>query len=192
MDNDEPEYLSTDWSCTLRESSSPKTDDIQTLWKTAVLAQQDGLTTPSVSPTLLRRPRRLAARRRKRQRRLIVAALMTTVFICLLWMVRRAEPLTITNISVRATPQTISCGQTVRIQATIKSKGTGSFEYHWLRSDETDSGPLQQTVTSRDSTLILPLRWTLHGRGKFAGHATFEIYSPKHQVGRVDFVYRCS
>ncbi len=192
MDNDEPEYLSTHWSCTLRDSSSPETDDAQTLWKTAVFTQQDGLTTPSVPPTLLRRPRRLAARQRKRRRRLTVAAVMIAVSICLLLMVRRTEPLTITSINVTAAPQTISCGQTVQIQATVKSKGTGFFEYHWRRSDETDSGPLQQTITSRDSTLVLPLRWTLQGRGKFAGHATFEIYSPKHQVGRADFVYHCS
>ncbi|WP_051945207.1 SprB repeat-containing protein [Streptacidiphilus rugosus] len=119
------------------------------------------------------------------------------VFLALLawWLLRFLTPSTVglTGASITVEPTAVTCNGKATITATVTTDGkAGSFQYHWLRSDGTDSGTLTETVASGTHQVELPLIWTLSGPGDFHGTATLLVLGHPAIKPSTSFDYSCT
>ncbi|MEZ0065074.1 hypothetical protein ABIA32_001062 [Streptacidiphilus sp. MAP12-20] len=98
----------------------------------------------------------------------------------------------LTGASIQVVPTAVTCNGKATVTATVATNGeAGSFQYHWLRSDGTDSGMLTETVAAGTRQVELPLIWTLSGPGSFHGTATLLVPGHSSIKPSASFDYSC-
>lgn len=202
---DEPEYLSTHWQVTSPNSlpsagySNPDYGTVadalvnSTAPQVATRRFNDDDTSEALSAAYAQAqvPRRKTVRYRRRKRGWAGTTLVLAVAGYLVW--SSFEPdLEVTNLTVAADRLVVPCEGIARISARAQSNGgSGTIRYRWMRSDGTNSGTLRQSAARGQKYILLPMRWTFHGRGTYDATATMEILSPSSRTASVHFIYRC-
>lgn len=161
---------------------------------TAVRRWRAGRTHRSPPPAADRRDRRRAPSGRQAAWSAVVAALIVTGVI-LGWL-SRDPALVVQAVEVRAPAKTLGCDSTASIVGVITTNGSaGTIHYRWERSDGSVGREQVHTVASGQTTVRVPLRWTVEGRGRFRGTATLRVLSPTEDgeplEGRATFSYQC-
>jgi hypothetical protein len=133
------------------------------------------------------------ARKRNRLWWIPVVLLALALLGWYLWRSQAGSALELQGASINVTPTSVSCNGTATITATVATNGdSGSFQYHWVRSDGTDSGMLTESVVAGTRQVELPLVWKVSGPGQFHGTATLVL--PGHPTIKptISFDYSCS
>ncbi|MFI8829313.1 hypothetical protein [Streptomyces sp. NPDC053431] len=146
---------------------------------------------PGVPPQAMDAWHRTPPRRKRRRWPLLSLLTVLAVPAFLLWQ-WSTTPITVTALTVRTDPAGITCNGTALITGTLETEGAGgAIQYHWIRSDGTDSGMLTVDVPSGHRTTEVELRWAFKGRGTMNATATLETVLSTTNSAAVSFTYTC-
>jgi len=171
-------------------------------WTTAAPPPQDELRRfgPGVPPQAaavwhgtVQQPMPEPEPRRRRKRGWLVPLLILLAVLAYFAWQRYSPVTTVTGVSVTADPAGPSCDGTAVITGSLETEGgAGTVQYHWKRSDGTDSGLLSQPVPRGHHRTDVVLRWTFQGHGSMQATATLEVVSPTARTAAATFTYTCA
>ncbi|GAA0664915.1 hypothetical protein GCM10010193_15400 [Kitasatospora atroaurantiaca] len=131
--------------------------------------------------------------RRRRKRGWLVPLLVLLAVLAYFAWQRYSPATTVTAVSVTADPAGPSCDGTAVVTGSLETDGgAGTVQYHWKRSDGTDSGLLSQPVPRGHHRTDVVLRWTFQGHGSMQATATLEVVSPTARTAAATFTYTCA
>jgi hypothetical protein len=131
-------------------------------------------------------------RKRRRRQRILNGVLTAALAAVVIWLLWPAGSLRVRQVTVSAVPTTVTCGRSADVVATVLTNGhAGQLHYRWERNDGLRSSELQQSVSRRQHSIDLHLRWDFRGPGTYAAQATVLLLKPTTQSATVHFTYHC-
>jgi hypothetical protein len=128
---------------------------------------------------------------RRRTTRVLSAALTAAIIAFVVWFLWPAGPLRADQVSARANPGVVSCGQTAGIIANVKTNGNpGTLRYQWERGDGQHSAVLRQSIARGQHSANLLLSWKFEGPGTYHAIATLRLLDSRLSA-TVRLTYRC-
>jgi hypothetical protein len=125
---------------------------------------------------------------------LTVAIIATAAWTGWQWWQRLHDKVAVAAVTVApAQPLAGQCDVQYDIVGTIRTNGkAGTITYQWLRSDGQQSGSLNESMASGQTSTTVHLYWTFTGEGAATARATLRVLDPRQVDGSTDFVYSCS